>query len=84
MNGKLLEVVDTRLYGHLDIDAAQCTAGRVDGHLAIEGGVEGILGLEMQYVMLLIAHLHAIGQVILIIGIARCRQRTQQRCAEKG
>ena len=60
MDGEFLEIVYTRLYGHLDINTAQCTAGRVDGHLAIEGGVERILGLEVQHVMLLIAHLYAI------------------------
>ena len=77
-DGQLSEVIDAVLHGHRGLYATQGTSGGVNSHLTIESGIEHILGLEMQDIVLLAAHTQAVGEEVVVVGTTRTCQRTEQ------
>mgnify|MGYP003553844656 CR=1 FL=1 len=76
-NGQLSEVIDVGLGRYGCLYATQGAGGGVDGHLAVEGGIEGVLGTEMYDIVLLATHLYAIGEEVVIVCITRIGQGTE-------
>ena len=76
------EVIDVGLGRYRGLYATQRVGSRVNSHFAVEGGVKCVLCAEMHDIMLLIIRLYAIGKEIIVIGVARSCQWTEQRSRE--